>query len=88
VLSTPESLPPKDILEACRAANVYLYYFRDANVLGVNGDVGKVACLIIDIVRSEVQIKALMDELDLFDSLGTPRVQDDPAAEEEQRETG
>ena len=72
MLRTVESLPPEDILEACRAAQVYLCYFRESGALAINGDAGKVACVVFDVLRSEEKIKALMVELGIFDSLGSP----------------
>ena len=82
MLRTVESLPPEDILEACREAQVYLCYYRESGALAVTGDVGKVACLINDIVRSEERIKALMVELNILDSLGSPLAEDPRASSE------
>ena len=72
MLRTVKSLPPEEILEACREAQVYLCYFRESGALAINGDVGRIACVVFDVLRSEEKIKALMVELSIFDTLGSP----------------
>lgn len=61
------------VLEACRNAGVLLYYHPDFNIFGVSGDAAKIACLVMDVLKLEEPIKRLMSEMEILDSLGTPK---------------